>query len=76
MRKELRTLIRNFGVPSIVVTHDLRVLVSIGDKVFLLEEGKVIHSGPAEEVFNAKPLTGAVVSTRTRPTHPATPRSS
>jgi len=61
MRKELRSLIRNFGVPSIVVTHDLRDVVSIGDKVFLLEAGKVIHSGPAEEVFCAKPLSGAVM---------------
>jgi len=61
MRKELRNLIRNFGVPSIVVTHDLRDVVSIGDMVNLMEAGKVIHSGPAEEVFNAKPLAGAVV---------------
>lgn len=61
MRKELRNLIRNFGVPSIVVTHDLRDVVSIGDRVFFLEEGKVIHSGPAEEVFNAEPLAGAVM---------------
>ncbi len=61
MRKELRKLIRDFGVPSIVVTHDLRDVVSIGDKVSLLEAGKVIHSGPAEEVFNAKPLAGAVI---------------
>jgi len=61
MRKELRSLIRDFGVPSIVVTHDLRDVVSIGDKVNLLEGGKVIHSGPAEEVFCAKPLAGAVM---------------
>jgi len=61
VRKELRSLIRDFGVPSIVVTHDLRDVVSIGDKVNLLEAGKVIHSGPAEEAFNAKPLSGAVM---------------
>jgi molybdate transport system ATP-binding protein len=61
MRKELRNLIRNFGVPSIVVTHDLRDVVSIGDMVSLMEAGKVIHSGPAEEVFNAKPLACAVM---------------
>jgi len=61
MRKELRDLIRDFGVPSIVVTHDLRDVVSIGDIVSLMEAGKVIHSGPAEEVFNAKPLAGAVM---------------
>lgn len=61
MRKELGDLIRNFGVPSIVVTHDLRDVVSIGDIVSLMETGKMIHTGPAEEVFNAKPLAGAVM---------------
>jgi molybdate transport system ATP-binding protein len=79
MRKELRNLIRDFGVPSIVVTHDLRDVVSIGDIVSLMAAGRVIHSGPAEEVFNAKPLAGAVMPTRTRttrPARPATPRSS
>jgi ABC-type sulfate/molybdate transport systems ATPase subunit len=30
MRNDLRNLIRDFGVPSIVVTHDLRDVVSIG----------------------------------------------
>jgi molybdate transport system ATP-binding protein len=73
MRKELGNLIRNFGVPSIVVTHDLRDVVSIGDMVSLMEAGRVIHSGPAEEVFNAKPLAGAVMPSQTRP---ATLRSS
>nr|HPR67447.1 ABC transporter ATP-binding protein [Methanothrix sp.] len=58
MRTELGNLIRDFGVPSIVVTHDLRDVVSIGDMVSLMEEGRVIHSGPAEEVFNAEPLAG------------------
>lgn len=61
MRTELRCLIRDFGVPSIVVTHDLRDVVSIGDMVSIMEAGKVIHSGPAEEVFNVKPLAGAVL---------------
>lgn len=61
MRKELGDLIRDFEVPSIVVTHDLRDVVSIGDMVSLMETGKVIHTGPAEEVFNAEPLAGAVM---------------
>lgn len=61
MRKELGSLIRDFGVPSIVVTHDLRDVVSIGDIVSLMETGRVIHTGPAEEVFNAKPLAEAVM---------------
>lgn len=37
IRKKLGSLIRDFGIPSIVVTHDLRDVVSIGDMVSLME---------------------------------------
>jgi len=43
MRKELGDLIRDFGFPSIVVTHDLRDVVSIGDIVSLMETGGISH---------------------------------
>ena len=61
MRRELGSLIRDLGVPGIVVTHDLRDVVSIGDTASLMEEGKVIHSGPAEEVFDAELLARHVM---------------
>ncbi len=36
-------------------------MVSIGDMASLMEAGRVIHSVPTEDVFNAKPIAGAVM---------------
>ena len=50
MRSELRETIRACGVPCIIVTHDLRDVVSLGDNACLLERGRVAMRGRAEEV--------------------------
>ncbi len=50
MRAELRETIRACGVPCIIVTHDLRDVVSLGDNACLLERGWVAMRGRAEDV--------------------------
>jgi ABC-type Fe3+/spermidine/putrescine transport system ATPase subunit len=52
MRKELRETIRACGVPCIIVTHDLRDVACIGDQACLMERGKLILHGRAEEALN------------------------
>jgi molybdate transport system ATP-binding protein len=52
MRKELRERIQYSGVPSIIVTHDLRDVACIGDRACLLEKGRIVLSGEADEVTN------------------------
>ncbi len=52
MRKDLRERIHSCGVPSIIVTHDLRDVASIGDRACLLERGRVELVGRAEDVMN------------------------
>ncbi len=59
MRKDLRERIHSCGVPSIIVTHDLRDVACIGDRACLLERGKVALAGRAEDVMS----WGAVHST-------------
>jgi ABC-type sulfate/molybdate transport systems ATPase subunit len=51
MRRELRERIRACNVPSIIVTHDLRDVACIGDRVCLLEKGLITLSGGAEEIM-------------------------
>lgn len=41
MRRELREKLRSYAVPSIMVTHDLRDVASIGDRACLMERGKI-----------------------------------
>ncbi|MGV8175907.1 MAG: ABC transporter ATP-binding protein [Methanothrix sp.] len=49
MRMELRETIRACAVPCIIVTHDLRDVVCMGDSACLLEKGKVAMKGAAED---------------------------
>jgi len=62
MRRELKERIHTCGVPSIIVTHDLRDVACIGDKACLLERGKVALSGGPDEVMSwgTNPSSGEV----------------
>lgn len=51
MRRELRERVQACDVPSIIVTHDLRDVASIGDRACLLERGKIALSGGAKDVI-------------------------
>ncbi|HWQ18156.1 MAG TPA: ABC transporter ATP-binding protein [Methanotrichaceae archaeon] len=51
MRRELRETIHQYGVPAIIVTHDLRDVACIGDRACLLVDGKIALSGLAEDVL-------------------------
>jgi len=50
MRRELQERVKDCGVPSVMVTHDTRDVAQIGDRVCLLERGKVIRSSSAEDI--------------------------
>ncbi|MEO8373197.1 MAG: ABC transporter ATP-binding protein [Candidatus Solibacter sp.] len=50
-RGELRRMLLNGGVPSIVVTHDRMEAVALGDWMAVIVDGKVRQSGPVQEVF-------------------------
>lgn len=52
MRRDLREKIHSCGVPSIIVTHDLRDVACIGDRACLIEKGKIALSGGADDVMS------------------------
>ena len=54
MRSELRGRIKNAGIPCIVVTHNLRDALELGDRLCLLEEGRVVADGTPEEVLSMR----------------------
>ncbi|PKL62096.1 MAG: ABC transporter [Methanomicrobiales archaeon HGW-Methanomicrobiales-2] len=51
MRRELRDRIRNAGIPCIIVTHTPRDALELGDRLCLIEEGRVAADGTPEEVL-------------------------
>jgi ABC-type sulfate/molybdate transport systems ATPase subunit len=52
MRRELREKLRSYAVPSIMVTHDLRDVACIGDRACLMERGKIVEAGRADDVVS------------------------
>lgn len=52
MRLELRERVQACHVPSIIVTHDLRDVACIGDRVCLLERGQIAIAGRAGDVVD------------------------
>jgi oligopeptide/dipeptide ABC transporter ATP-binding protein len=55
----LESLRNRLGVALLIVTHDLAVARRIADTVYVMYRGRIVESGPAEEVFR-------------RPAHPYT----
>jgi phospholipid/cholesterol/gamma-HCH transport system ATP-binding protein len=45
---------RTLSVTSVVVTHDMRSARRVGQRVYLLHEGRIYASGSPEEIFNSK----------------------
>jgi molybdate transport system ATP-binding protein len=51
LRGELRRLLRQLAIPSVVVTHDRLEALSFGDDLVVLNEGRIVQRGPVAEVF-------------------------
>ena len=56
VRTELRTLLRELGLPSILVTHDFVDAAALADRIAVLVEGRVVQTGTAEDLI-ASPAT-------------------
>ncbi len=51
LRSELRTRLREAGIPAIMVTHDIEEAISMADAVQVINEGKVETAGAPLEVL-------------------------
>ncbi len=61
MERELLRIHRNIDTTFVYVTHDQTQAMRLGDQLIVMNDGKIEHSGPTEEVYN-EPAT-AFVST-------------
>jgi cobalt/nickel transport system ATP-binding protein len=55
-RRELVELLRALPATRIVASHDLDMVVALCSRVFVLDEGMVVASGPTAEVLSDEPL--------------------
>ena len=49
----LRDLQRDFGLTYLFIAHDLAVVRAMSDTIAVMDQGKIVEAGPAEEVYNS-----------------------
>ena len=52
LRGELRHLLRQLAIPTVVVTHDRLEALALGDDLVVLDAGRIVQRGPVQEVFS------------------------
>ena len=61
LRREIRALLKKVKVPSIFITHDQEEALELGDRVAVLNEGRIEQIGTPFEIYNY-PATEYVAS--------------
>lgn len=51
LRKELKNIHEKFGITTIHVTHDHEEAVLLGDRIGLMNNGRIIQAGDPDEIF-------------------------
>lgn len=52
LRGDLRHLLKQLAVPTVVVTHDWGEALALGDRMVVINEGRVLQTGTPQEIFN------------------------
>ena len=63
LRHELRAVLRDTGLASVIVTHDPDEAAMLAEEIVLMDDGHVLQAGPRGEVFSrpAAPLVAALL---------------
>jgi iron(III) transport system ATP-binding protein len=59
LRRECRILLREAGATVVLVTHDPAEALDIGDRIAVMEAGRIVQFGTPDDLHNA-PATAAV----------------
>ena len=57
LQEDLKSIIKQFHVTTLYVTHDITEVYKLADYVVVLASGKVVKKGTSEEVFLGKKLS-------------------
>jgi molybdate transport system ATP-binding protein len=52
IRGELRHVLKQLTIPTVLVTHDRAEALALGDELAIMVEGRLIERGPVQDVFN------------------------
>ena len=59
----IRGIVTETGAMAITITHDMKSVRAIGDRVALLQEGRIAWDGPVSRMDHAVPLAGFLGNT-------------
>ena len=51
LRADLNSLLRNLGITAIYVTHDQGEAMALGDRIVVMERGKIAQIGTPQEIY-------------------------
>ena len=52
LRSELRRLLTQVAIPTVLVTHDRVEAIALGDRLVVMVDGRIQQTGPVREVFS------------------------
>ena len=52
LQREIKQLHERFGMTTIMVSHDVSEVYALADKVWKMEQGKILHRGTIDEVLS------------------------
>ena len=55
VRAELGRIVRDWGTPAVLVTHDLAEAFELADRIVVYDGGRIIQSAPKSECCGARP---------------------
>ena len=60
----LKTLQRRYGMGLIFISHDLRIVAEVCERIVVMHSGKLVEEGSATDIFNhpQQPYTKALIS--------------
>ncbi len=53
LREQIRAIQRELGLTTIFVTHDQEEALTLSDRIFLMNQGRIVQSGDAETLYTA-----------------------
>ena len=65
VRSELREILESLAIPTIVVTHDYEDARILGNKIAVMESGKILQTGSAQEISRRPANTFVAAFTET-----------
>ena len=60
----LRDMRESFGLSLVLITHDLRIVATMADRIAVMQRGRLVEQGPAAQVTDspAHPYTQALIA--------------